>query len=136
MTYTYMIPGAPITKKNHQTIMVNHKTGKPFVGQSKRYVDYESTASYFLQPKPPNPIDYPVTVRCTYYMPTRRRVDMTNLMAATHDILTTYHILADDNRDVVASVDGSRVLYDKDNPRVEIYIEPLGEDYEQWKKEK
>lgn len=134
MTYHYTIPGAPITKKNHQMIRVNRKTGKPFVGQSKRYVEYESTASYFLQPKPPNPIDYPVTVRCTYYMPTHRRVDMTNLMAATHDILTTYHILADDNRDVVASVDGSRVLYDKQNPRVEITIEPLGEEYEQWKK--
>lgn len=136
MTYTYMIPGPPITKKNHQMIRVNRKTGKPFVGQSKRYVDYESTASYFLLPKPPSPIDYPVTVKCTYYMPTRRRVDMTNLMAATHDILTAYHILADDNRDVVASVDGSRVDYDKNNPRVEIYIEPLGEEYEQWKKEK
>ena len=134
MTYHYTIPGPPITKKNHQMIRVNRKTGKPFVGQSKRYVEYESTASYFLQPKPPNPIDYPVTVRCTYYMPTRRRVDMTNLMAATHDILTTYHILADDNRDVVASVDGSRVDYDKNNPCVEITIEPLGEEYEQWKK--
>ena len=136
MTYYYMIPGAPITKKNHQQIMVNRKTGRPFVGQSKGYRDYESTASYFLQPKPPRPIDYPVAVKCIYYMPTRRRVDMTNLMASTHDILTAYRILADDNRDVVASVDGSRVLYDKQNPRVEIYIEPLGEDYEQWKKEK
>ena len=31
-------------------------------------------------------------------------------------------LLADDNRNIVASVDGSTVLYDKDNPRTEITI--------------
>ena len=129
----YTIPFAPVSKKNSQRIVTNRITGKPFIIQSPQYEDYEAAASYCLKPKPKNPIDYPVTVRCIYYMPTKRRVDMSNLMAATHDILVKYGVLADDNRDIIASVDGSRVHYDKQNPRTEIEIEDFNEAYEQWK---
>ena len=135
MKYHYTIPTAPVSKKNSQRIVTNHKTGKPFIIQSAKYEDYEATASYFLQPKPKKPIDYPVTVKCTFWMPTRRKVDKSNLEAAIHDILVKYGILDDDNRDVLASTDGSRVYYDKTNPRVEIEISPLQEEYEVWKKE-
>lgn len=136
VTYHYTIPTAPVSKKNSQRIATNRKTGKPFILQSKKYNDFEAAASYFLQPKPPNPIDYPVTVRCIFYMPTRRKVDKSNLEEAIHDILTKYDIIADDNRDIVASTDGSRVYYDKANPRVEIEISPLQEEYEVWAKSK
>lgn len=136
MTYRYLIPGPPISKKNSPRIVTNHKTGKPFILPSKNYTDFEAAAAYFLQPKPPNPIDYPVTVRCIFYMPTRRKVDKSNLEEAIHDILTKYDIIADDNRDIVASTDGSRVYYDKANPRVEIEISPLQEEYEVWAKSK
>lgn len=134
MTYKYIIPSSPVSKKNSQRIATNRKTGKPFILQSQKYNEFEATASYFLQPKPKKPIDYPVTVRCIFYMPTRRRVDKSNLEAAIHDILTKYDIIEDDNRDIVASTDGSRVYYDKENPRVEIEISPLKEEYEQWTK--
>lgn len=134
--YRYVINMPPVTKKNSQQIMVNSATGKLFVGQSKQYKDYEAAAWFFLRPKPPAPITYPVSVCCTFYTKTRRRVDKANLEAAVHDILVKYGILADDNRDIVASTDGSRVYYDKDRPRVEITITPLGEAYEQWQKPK
>lgn len=134
MTYHYLIPGNPVSKKNSQRIATNKKTGKPFILQSQKYNDFESVASYFLQPKPRKPIDYPVTVKCTFYMQTRRKVDKSNLEASIHDILTKYDIIADDNRDIVASTDGSRVYYDKANPRVEIEISPLQEEYEVWRK--
>lgn len=38
------------------------------------------------------------------------------------DILVDAGILADDNARIVTGHDGSRVLYDKGNPRVEIVI--------------
>ena len=134
MTYKYLIPEIPRSKKNSQQICVNRKTGRRFVRQSEQYNDFETASAYFLQPKPKKPIDSPVTVRCIFYMPTRRRVDKSNLEAAIHDILTKYDIIEDDNRDIVASTDGSRVYYDKENPRVEIEISPLKEEYEVWKK--
>lgn len=136
-TYTYMIPGAPVTKKNSQRICVNRATGRSFIKPSAAYESYETVASYFLSPKPDEPLDFPVCVTCVYYMPTRRRVDLSNLMASTHDLLVKYRILSDDNRDVIASVDGSRVYYDKENPRVEITVQPYNDgNYVIWKKEK
>ncbi len=134
MTYKYLIPLAPVTKKNSQQICVNLRTGKPFVSQSKQYRAYEEQAKYFLIPKPPNPIDYPVTVKCVYYMPTKRKVDTANLNAAIHDILVKYGVLADDNRDVIASTDGTRTFYDKQNPRAEVEITPYQGEYAQWRK--
>lgn len=129
----YTIPCAPVSKKNSQRIVTNRVTGKPFIIQSQQYEEFEAVAAYFLKPQPQNPIDYPVTVRCIYYMPTRRRVDMSNLMAATHDILVKFKVLADDNRNVIASVDGSRVYWDKENPRTEIEITEYDGEYETWK---
>lgn len=129
----YTIPIAPVSKKNSQRIVINRVTGKPIVIQSEKYVDYEATASYFLRPKPKKPIDFPVTVRAIYYMPTRRRVDTANLNSALHDILVKYGILLDDNRDIIASTDGTRTYLDKENPRTEVYIEEYEEQYETWK---
>lgn len=56
-------------------------------------------------------------------MPTKHRVDLVNLLEATCDVLVKADVLEDDNSKIVASHDGSRVLYDKANPRAEIYIE-------------
>lgn len=57
-----------------------------------------------------------------FYMPTRRIVDLTNLEEAIDDILVKYGVLKDDNSRILVSHDGSRVLYDKNNPRTEVTI--------------
>lgn len=62
------------------------------------------------------------------YTATRRRVDDLNLYEALDDILVKERILEDDNRNVIRSRDGSRVLYDKENPRAEISIYTYEED--------
>ena len=122
MKLTYTIYGKPITKKNSQQICYNKATGRRFVGPSPQYQDYAASASYYLKPAPVVPVDTPVNVQCLYYMPTHRRVDQVNLLEATLDILVEYGVLADDNSNIVVSHDGSRVLYDKNNPRTEITI--------------
>lgn len=101
--------------------------------QSKQYKEYEKACGEFLGDWRAEPIDYPVNISCTYYMPTRRKIDITNLMSATHDVLVKYGVISDDNRDVVASVDGSRVFYDKEHPRTEIEITPYDGEYQVWK---
>ena len=108
-------------KKNSQQIIVNRATGRPQIIPSKRYRQYEKDCAPFIKGKGLS-INEPVTVQCVYYMKTRRRVDLTNLLEATHDILVKYKVLADDNSNIIYSVDGSRVLYDKENPRTEIEI--------------
>ena len=121
------IKGRPITKKNHQEIIYNPKTKKRQLVSSSAYKRYEKEALLQL-PSVPYPIDFPVNVRCLYYMPTRHTVDLVNLEQATDDILQAAGIIKNDESKVIASHDGSRVYYDKDNPRVEIDITPFRED--------
>ena len=123
MKYTVKI--APVTKKNHQQILKNHTTGKPFVAPSPQYQQYEKQAAWFLHPLPPQPIDYPVSVKCLFFLPTRRKTDLTNLLECIDDVLVSSGVLADDNYGVIASHDGSRCYVDKKNPRTEIYIERM-----------
>lgn len=124
----YIIPLPPVTKKNSQQILVNRASGKPFVMPSKKFLEYEKQAKAYLGPKPETAIDYPVNVRCVFCMPTRRKVDLTNLLEAVDDLLVGAGILADDNSRIVAGHDGSRVIHDRDNPRTEIEIERMCED--------
>lgn len=123
---TLDIPGNPITKKNNMQI-VRTQDGRPFLIPSKQYKQYEKMAGYYIKGGQ-EPIDYPVNVKCLYFMETRRRVDLTNLLEATDDILVKYGIIEDDNFKIVKGHDGSRVLYDKGKPRVEIYIEKIDEE--------
>lgn len=124
--------GACRSKKNSQQIF-RGKGGRPFITQSQQYKDYERMCLNQIMEKHRQRIDSPVNVQCVFYMPTRRKVDITNLTAAVHDILVKGGVLADDNRNIVAGMDGSRVFYDRDKPRVEIEITPMM-DYTQWQR--
>lgn len=115
-----MIP--PRTKKNSQQIVIVR--GRPIIMPSKLYKEYEKDCRAYI-PKIEKPIDYGVNIKCTYYMPTRRKCDLTNLLEATDDILVHYGILEDDNYSIIVGHDGSRVYYDKENPRTIIEIEEL-----------
>lgn len=115
--------GDPHTKKNSAQIL-RTRSGAPFVAPSKAYGDYETDCLRQIK-KPRSPISARVNVRCVYYMKTARRVDLANLIEATTDILVKARVLEDDHCRIVAGHDGSRVEYDKENPRAEIWIEEM-----------
>lgn len=121
----FTILGTPVTKKNSQRI-ARDKNGRPFILQSAKYLMYQKICGKYL-PYQWAMLEGPYNLRCVYYMPTRRRVDLCNLLAATCDILTHYGVLKDDNCRVVASHDGSRVDYDSERPRVEIELTEVPE---------
>ena len=87
---------------------------------SPQYIQYEKDCGWFM-PKVAT-IEGPVNVKAVFYMPTKRRCDLTNLLQALLDIMVKYEVLADDNYNVVHSFDGSYVDYDKENPRTEVFI--------------
>ena len=102
--------------------MVDRKTGKPFIMPSEPYKQYEKDAMWFI---PRNIyISSPCNVKCLFYMKTKRKCDLTNLLEAIDDVMVKAGLLADDNFTVIQSHDGSRIFYDKNNPRTEVYIEP------------
>ena len=121
----FIIDLVPVTKKNHQQILINRKTGRPFIMPSSQYKQYERNALQYIHPLPKAPIRRPCNVRGWFFMPTRRRVDLVNLQEALLDILVLAGVLGDDNASIVAAMDGSRVLYDKQRPRTEVLIRML-----------
>lgn len=119
----FVIEVPPVTKKNHQQII--KARGHYMIIQSKQYRQYEKDAMYFL-PKTDCIIEK-VNIKAVFYMPTRRKVDLTNLLEALDDVLVKGKIIEDDNCSILYSHDGSRVLYDKDNPRTEVEITAINE---------
>lgn len=115
-----IIPFEARTKKNSSRIIT--AGGRTMLIPSKQYVEFEKNCKPFLTPLQ---IDYSITLKCLFYMKTRRKVDLPNLLNSICDVLVKHQVITDDNKDIVASFDGSRVLYDKNNPRVEIEITKL-----------
>lgn len=118
IAFTIQLP--PVSKKNSQRLVVNRATGRPMILPSAKYEQYEKDAAWFI---PCKRIDKPVNVKCLFYMPTRRLCDLTNLLEAVDDVMVRCGLLVDDNYSIIVSHDGSRVLYDKENPRTEVVIE-------------
>jgi len=119
-----VLHGQPITKKNSQEIVLIGPPGKkrPIIVPSRKYKQYEHDCLVQITGDKRLKIDYPVNVRCVYFMQTHQRVDLTNLLEATDDILVAAKVLEDDRSVILHSHDGSRVKYDKRDPRVEIEI--------------
>lgn len=115
--------GRPITKKNSQRIVRAGKFSK--ILPSKQFERYEKDCLEQLKNHDKPILEKQYNMKCTYYMPTKHRVDLVNLLEATCDILVNANVIKDDNCKIVGSHDGSRVLYDKANPRVEIEFEEI-----------
>lgn len=134
--YHFTIYGVAATKKNSQVIAFNQTTHKPFISQNPRYKAWCKEVIKQLNAwtdRPQLPFDVPVRLTYIFYKDTKRLCDDLNLSAAMDDILVQAGVLADDNRDCVESHDGTRVLYDKSNPRVEVTITEM-KGWEQWRK--
>lgn len=110
------------SKKNSQRIIYNPKTKRPMIIQSEIYKNFEQECGLFLKKYKSNVITYPVNLKCLFYVPDRRKRDLTNLENAIADILVKYEILEDDNYNIIAGWDGSRIIYEKGKEETEIEI--------------
>lgn len=115
----FTIPLNPVTKKNSGRIIAAGKRRKLL--PSAAYEAYEHDCGFFI-PHRGEKLSEPMEITCRFYMKTRRRVDLANLLNAIDDILVHYGVIEDDNSAIIVSHDGSRVLYDKENPRTEVDI--------------
>ena len=116
-----IIPLLCRSKKNSQQILINSRTHKPFISQSKIYKEFEQNCGYYLNKYKLN-IDYAVNIKCTFYFGDKRRRDLTNLENSIADILVKYNILEDDNYNIIRSWDGSRAIYQKNRNETIIEI--------------
>ena len=120
------IPVVPRSKKNSQQIIINPRTKRPMIIQSKLYANFERECGLYLKKYKCN-IHYRINLKIEFYVPDKRRRDIANYIEAIQDILVKYEVLKDDNYNIVYSLDGTRIHVDKENPRVEIEITKLEE---------
>lgn len=120
MRMEILIHGQPVTKKNSMRLV--NVRGRTIPIPSKAYKEYEHLCMAQIPAWKRVQLDKPVNIKCEYWMGTRRQVDLLNLLGATMDILVAAGVIRDDNSRIVVSHDGSRVGYDKDDPRVLITI--------------
>lgn len=100
------------SKKNSQQILTNKRSGKKFISQSELYKQFERDCYYFLHKYRLN-IDYAINIKATFYVPDRRKRDLTNLENAIADILVKYNVIKDDNYNIIRGWDGSRIVHEK-----------------------
>lgn len=137
MKIKFTLPIRPVTKKNSGQIITNPKTGRPFLVPSPQYKQFEKESLPYLYrvKQEVGVVNYPVNIQCVFYMDARRKVDLSNLLNAVDDAMVASGFILDDNRDIIAGHDGSRVYHDNANPRIEIEITEI-KDYTQWKNTK
>lgn len=135
----YVIPLDPRAKKNSHRIAGSGprcpmcgKFQKQFIRNGSTATDFAFRAAQYLHPKPARPFGGTVHLIYRVYTATWHKKDDLNLYEALDDILVKEGILEDDNRKIIRSRDGSRVLYDKDDPRAEIYIYDYREEDDPW----
>lgn len=120
----FTIYGEPRTKKNSSRIVKIGSYHK--IIPSKQYLAYEKDfVQQAINMRVNKKIAYKANIACIYYMKTRRKVDLTNLLSGTMDCLVSSGVIEDDNCTIAYSHDGSYVDYDKNNPRVEIEIREI-----------
>lgn len=123
-----VIRGRPFVLKNSKQLIT--VGGKPRLIPSKQARAYLADATKQLEDqwllfKGPIPGDVLVNAAIVTYRATRHRNDASNLYQAPEDALQAAGVLEDDFQ--IASHDGSRRLYDKHTPRVEVTLTPYRE---------
>jgi Holliday junction resolvase RusA-like endonuclease len=120
------ITGNPTTKKNHRPIFISKKTGKRFIAKSETLRQYEQATIWQLKSakrkiKNVNlPISTEVNITYAFYLPTKRKVDLSNLIEAPQDCLQEAGIIKDDS--LIVDLKATK-HYSKEDPRTEITIE-------------
>lgn len=127
MTINLTLIGRPITKKNHTQ---RTRSGKQI--QSEAFLRYEQDCLWQIPAIVRLGVNKKCNVKCVYYMTinyykegSKAKIDLVGLLQGTLDILAKANVIEDDNCRIAATYDGSKVLYDKANPRVEIEIEAI-----------
>lgn len=132
----FTILGRPITKSNSPRIG-RSRTGKPFVMPSKQLERWQESAVLQLQAQhgpaarasqwhlgsKGQPCVVQVQAKALFYRPVDGPGDLDNYEKAAGDALQKAGIVENDR--LIRSWDGSRLLIDRKNPRIEIELSPM-----------
>jgi Holliday junction resolvase RusA-like endonuclease len=120
-----VILGAPVTKKTSQQIIRN-KAGRSFIIPAARTRSWQKSAAIKILEQTRYVFTVPVNCRAMIYR-VRQVGDAVNYYQAIADALEEAGVVVNDR--LIVSWDGSRMLHDKFNPRVEIELRPAFGDF-------
>ena len=136
MNLYFTLDVVPRSKKNSM-VVGKRKDGSTYVGQNEKYQAFEKKVINLVEEQDLQlHINTLINVKVHFYCESRRKIDITNLLGAIDDALVKAGVIEDDNRNIIAAHDGSRVYWDKEHPRIEIWIEDLKEEYQEWNTKK
>ena len=118
-----VIEGEVYSKKNSRQIVGSK--GRPRLLPSKQYMGWAESALWQLKVHPAvgRRWKYPLTVHFKFFRKTKRAFDYNNLSQGPMDLLVEAGIIKDDSMLYVTPCFSGGWVVDKENPRVEIYIE-------------
>jgi len=118
-----IIEGEVYSKKNSKQIVGN--SGKPRLISSKQYLQRAEGALWQLKVHPAvgRQWKYPLTAYFKFFRKTKRRFDYNNLSQGPLDLLAEAGIIKDDDMNHIIPNFSAGWIVDKQNPRVEIYLE-------------
>lgn len=118
-----VLPGRPVTKKTHNEVWRNKRTGRLKLAPSGQFRRYQEQCLWHIKQNYTGPWRLQKVNLCAnYYLPNQRSwPDLVGLLQATCDILEAADVITDDQE--VISFDGSGIMgVDKTNPRAEIRL--------------
>lgn len=122
-----VVEGNTPSQKNNKNIAFNKRTGRSFIVSNPRVVAWHKSArTQLLEQSEGNSIDpshYPIAVTAIFYRETRRKYDLDNAYGTVADALVHAGIIEDDNMGCIGTITLQHGGHDKENPRVEIYLD-------------
>lgn len=114
MIYKFVLPFPPSVNG-----MFGQKSNKRRF-KSKQYKEWLKKAPDIFAPD--GMIDYPVKIEYTFFLPDRRKRDLSNYLKAPEDFLVSQCVIEDDNHTIAQNTVLLFGGIDRDNPRVEIRL--------------
>jgi len=95
---------------------------------SKDYREWEEAKLIELKEKiEPYHLNMGLRIEYRFYLPDRRRTDLSNKVESINDLFVKYGLLEDDNWEIIKELKVSWMGVDRENPRCEIDIYSLYE---------
>lgn len=117
---TLVINGQTPSQKNSKNILVNRKTGRPFISSNERVKSWQASAKLELTAQ-----NWRVTGRVKayyhFYVKDNVRRDLDNMIASVNDALQAAGVVEDDCWQVL-SIGGAHAEIDRDDPRAVITL--------------